>query len=75
MKIRAIIAAAGAGRRMRAERPKQLLALNGTPILIHTIAKFDAAPLVDYIIVTAPKESVEEVRSLVSRAGSKSRYR
>ena len=30
---------------MRAERPKQLLALNGTPILIHTIAKFDAAPV------------------------------
>src|SRR5206468_2563621 len=63
--------AAGAGRRMRAERPKQLLALEGTPILIHTIAKFDASPVVDYIIVTAPKESVDEVKSLVARAGFK----
>ena len=71
MKVGAIIAAAGAGRRMRAERPKQLLALNGTPILIHTVAKFDASSVVDYIIVTAPKESVDEVKSLVARAGFK----
>src|SRR5262245_50072585 len=69
MKVGAIIAGAGAGRRMRAERPKQLLALDGTPILIHTIAKFDASSVVDYIIITAPRESVDEVKSLVARAG------
>jgi 2-C-methyl-D-erythritol 4-phosphate cytidylyltransferase len=71
MKVGAIIAAAGAGRRMKAERPKQLLALDGTPILIHTIAKFEASPVIDYIIVTAPKESVDEVKALVARAGFK----
>jgi 2-C-methyl-D-erythritol 4-phosphate cytidylyltransferase len=56
---------------MKAERPKQLLVLDGTPILIHTIAKFDASTVVDYIIVMAPKESVDEVKSLVARADFK----
>ena len=68
MKVGAIIAAAGFGRRMKADRPKQLLELNGTPIIIHTIRKFDASPAVDYIIVTALRESVEEVRELVRSA-------
>ena len=68
MKVGAIIAAAGFGRRMKADRPKQFLALNGTPIIIHTIRKFDAAAVIDYIIVTAPRESAEEVRQLVKSA-------
>src|SRR5215467_2547949 len=68
MKVGAIIAAAGFGRRMKADRPKQLLALNGAPSIIHTIRKFDASPLIDYIIVTAPRESVQEVRDLVKSA-------
>ena len=44
MKVTAIIAAAGVGRRMKTDRPKQLLVLDDTPILIHTIRKFDACP-------------------------------
>ena len=71
MKVGAIIAAAGFGRRMKSGRPKQLLALNGTPIIIHTIRKFDLSPVVDYVIVTATRESVEEVRELVRSAGFK----
>ena len=71
MKVGAIIAAAGFGRRMKTDRPKQLLALNGTPILVHTIRKFDASNAVDYVIVTAPRESVDEVRGLVKSAGFK----
>ena len=71
MKVGAIIAAAGFGRRMKADRPKQFLALNGTPILIHTIRKFDEAAVIGYIIVTAPRESAEEVRELVKSASFK----
>jgi 2-C-methyl-D-erythritol 4-phosphate cytidylyltransferase len=71
MKVGAIIAAAGFGRRMKTDRPKQLLALNGTPILVHTIRKFDASAVISYIIVTAPRESVEEVTDLVNSAGFK----
>lgn len=71
MKVGAIIAAAGFGRRMKTDRPKQFLVLNGTPIIVHTIRKFDASSAIDYVIVTAPRESVEEVRDLVKSAGFK----
>jgi 2-C-methyl-D-erythritol 4-phosphate cytidylyltransferase len=71
MKVGAIIAAAGFGRRMKTDRPKQLLVLNGTPILVHTIRKFDGCPAITYIIVTAPRESSEEVTDLVNSAGFK----
>jgi len=71
MKVGAIIAAAGSGRRMKTDRPKQLLALNGTPILVHTIRKFDACRVIDYIIVTAPREAVDEIKNLVKSAGFK----
>lgn len=68
MKVGAIIAAGGVGRRMKADRPKQLLRLNDTPILLYTIRKFDATPIVDEIVVAAPHDSFEEVRQLVSAA-------
>jgi 2-C-methyl-D-erythritol 4-phosphate cytidylyltransferase len=69
MKVTAIIAAAGAGRRMKTERPKQLLVLNGSPILIYTLRKFDACRLIDALIVAAPRESVDEIRKLAAAAG------
>jgi 2-C-methyl-D-erythritol 4-phosphate cytidylyltransferase len=71
MKVGVIIAAAGAGRRMKADRPKQLLVLDGTPILIYTLRKFDSCAVVDHIVVAAPHESVEEIRQMVSQAGFK----
>lgn len=54
---------------MKADRPKQLLVLNDTPILVYTIRKFDRCALVDRIVVAAPKESVDEIRQLVAGAG------
>src|SRR3954463_11680864 len=68
MKVGAIIAAAGVGRRMKADRPKQLLVLDDTPILIYTLRKFDACPIIDYMIVAAPHDTVEEIRHLVDDA-------
>lgn len=56
---------------MKADRPKQLLALDDTPIVIHTIRKFDASSVIDHIVVMAPRESVDEVRALVAGAGFK----
>jgi 2-C-methyl-D-erythritol 4-phosphate cytidylyltransferase len=56
---------------MKTDRPKQFLALNGTPIIVHTIRKFDACSAIGYMIVTAPRESVDEVRELIKSAGFK----
>ena len=69
MKVGAIIAAAGAGRRMKADRPKQFLALEGVPILVVTLRKFDASPLIDHIVIASPREAVDEVRQMVDEAG------
>ncbi len=68
MKTGAIIAAAGAGRRMKADRPKQFLVLDGVPILVSTLRKFDASRRIDHIVIAAPREAVEEVRELVAGA-------
>jgi 2-C-methyl-D-erythritol 4-phosphate cytidylyltransferase len=54
---------------MKADRPKQLLTLDNTPIIVHTVRKFDASPAIHHIIVAAPRESVEEVKNLVAAAG------
>ena len=69
MNVTAIIAAAGAGRRMKSDRPKQLLTLDNTPILIYTVRKFDSCRLINRILVAAPQEAVEEVRRLIAGAG------
>ncbi len=69
MKVGAIIAAAGVGRRMKADRPKQLLVLDGTSILIYTLRKFERCRLVDHIVVPVPHESADEIRDLVAQAG------
>ena len=69
MNVTAIIAAAGAGRRMKSDRPKQLLTLDDTPILIYTVRKFDSCRLISRILDAAPQESVDEVRRLIAGAG------
>lgn len=69
MKVGVIIAAAGAGRRLKSERPKQFLSIEGRPILAHTLSKFDRCELVDYIIVAAPKDALDETQSIVDSGG------
>ncbi len=56
---------------MKADRPKQLLVLHGTPIILHTIRKFDQCSAIDYVVVTATRHSADEVRGLVKSAGFK----
>ncbi len=63
----AIITAAGSGTRMGGSVKKQFLELGGIPILIHTLAKFFASPLIDDIIVTAPEEDLAWCEELVRR--------
>ena len=53
---------------MKADRPKQFLSLEGTPILVLTLRKFDASPLIDHIVIASPREAVDEVREMVDEA-------
>jgi 2-C-methyl-D-erythritol 4-phosphate cytidylyltransferase len=62
----AIIAAAGAGTRMASDRPKQFLLLAGTPIIFHTLQRFEQCDSIQEVIVVLP---AEESAGFVSLAG------
>jgi 2-C-methyl-D-erythritol 4-phosphate cytidylyltransferase len=67
MKTIAIIPAAGAGVRMGIETPKQFLALEGIPIIIHTLRKFAASDAVDGILLGLRPADLERARRDVER--------
>jgi 2-C-methyl-D-erythritol 4-phosphate cytidylyltransferase len=74
MKTAVILPAAGLGTRMGRPQPekggtsrKQFMLLEGSPILLHTIRKFDASPLVSEILVALRDEDQEWASSLIDQ--------
>jgi 2-C-methyl-D-erythritol 4-phosphate cytidylyltransferase/2-C-methyl-D-erythritol 2,4-cyclodiphosphate synthase len=65
MRVTAIIAAGGAGRRLGAAVPKQLLDVAGQSMLARSVRAFDMHPEVHDIIVALPAELVDDARSRV----------
>lgn len=65
----AIIPAAGIGARMEADRAKQMLELAGVPLLVHTLRRFQACPVVDQVVLVLQPALTTEVLNLVSRHG------
>lgn len=65
----AAVLAGGVGARMGAPSPKQLLPLEGRPIIEHSIAAFEASPEVDEIVVLMVEEYVGRVEDIVAEAG------
>lgn len=63
--IAAVFPAAGQGKRMRAGMNKVFLELAGLPILVHTLRRFSQSAKIDYLIVIAAEEEVEEIRRLL----------
>ena len=63
--VAAIIPAAGSGSRMGLAVPKQFFALQGIPILIHTLRVFQQAESVGLIVVVVPSESCAWAEDLV----------
>ena len=61
----AVIFAGGVGHRMGAEIPKQLLKVNGKPIIIYTLEQFSNHPEIDAIIVVFKEEYIDELNSLL----------
>ena len=54
--INAIVLAAGAGRRMGADVPKQYLSLAGKPVMVHSLETFEKSPVKGIVLVVAPGE-------------------
>jgi 2-C-methyl-D-erythritol 4-phosphate cytidylyltransferase len=67
MKVLAIIPAAGAGVRMGGETPKQFLSLEGVPIVVHTLRKFNDAESIDEICLGLRPEDMERAHAEIQR--------
>ncbi len=59
----AIILAAGRGRRMGSDVPKQFLMLNGEPIIVKTLRVFDESPEIDEILLVTSEDYVSYCQS------------
>ena len=65
----AIVAAAGMGTRMQADRAKQMLEIGGVPILIHTLRRFEKCEAVDQVVLIVQPSMTSEILQLISRYG------
>ncbi len=64
-RVAAIIPAAGTGRRMGGERPKQFLEIAGIPILLRTLVRFEQSVEIDEIVAVVPEAEFSETERLV----------
>ncbi|MCW2798638.1 MAG: 2-C-methyl-D-erythritol 4-phosphate cytidylyltransferase [Aeromicrobium sp.] len=64
----AVVLAGGVGTRFDHAKPKQLVEVAGRTILAHSIAAFEASPLVDDIIVVMAPGHIDAARSVVDSA-------
>lgn len=67
----AFITAGGAGDRMHNEIPKQFMELQGVPVIIRTLLKFEQCDEVDVIIVVCLHGWVEQLLSMANKYGIK----
>ena len=66
MQVFVILPAAGLGTRMAGPQPKQFLALNGLPILIHSLSAFASVKRVTAIYVAVRKPEMERVEAQIA---------
>jgi 2-C-methyl-D-erythritol 4-phosphate cytidylyltransferase len=70
MKTRSIIiTAAGSGRRMGTDRPKQFLEVLGKPVLMHTLERLHRFDPDSQLVVTLPESSLGEWKTLCQAYG------
>lgn len=68
-KIFAVVAAAGSGRRLGSETPKQYLLLAGKPLLVHSLAVLDSHPNIDGIVLVVAAGWEQETRRITEKYG------
>ena len=64
-----IIPAAGSGSRMKSDRPKQYLEIDGKSIVFRTVERFESSPEVDRIILVAAKDSIGSLNRMAESEG------
>ena len=69
MQVFAILPAAGLGTRMAGPQPKQFLALDGAPILIHSLRAFASVGRVTSIYVAVRRPEMERVQAQMAEHG------
>jgi 2-C-methyl-D-erythritol 4-phosphate cytidylyltransferase len=69
MQVFVILPAAGLGTRMAGPQPKQFLALDGVPILIHSLRAFAAVARVTAIYVAVRQTEMERVAAQIGEFG------
>ena len=65
----AVVLAGGTGTRVGLSIPKQLIKIAGKTIIEHTIAAFQASPLVDEIVILMAPGHLDPVRAIVQNGG------
>jgi len=66
-RIAAILPAAGLGTRMGAAKPKQFLELDGVPIVIFTLRRLAASPMITDFFIATRGEDVEALEARVAQ--------
>ena len=61
-KCTVIIAAAGIGKRMGSDTPKQFLQIKGKPVLYYTVDAFEKNDNIDSVVIVTGRESIEYCR-------------
>jgi len=63
----AIVVAGGKGIRFGGDRPKQFLAINGVPIIIHTLRQFEQSRQIEQVIAVLPAADVADFQLLIDK--------
>ena len=66
--VHAMLFAGGTGTRMKsANIPKQFIEVDGKPIIVRTLEKFDKHPLVDDIVVSCIASGIDHLKELINK--------
>ena len=65
-RVTAILPAAGLGTRMGADTPKQFLSLDGVPVLLFTLRRLAACPVITDFVISTRAEEVDSLAASVS---------
>jgi 2-C-methyl-D-erythritol 4-phosphate cytidylyltransferase len=67
--VSAIVVAGGIGKRMKTTVPKQFLNLQGRPIIVHCLERFETYQAIDEIILVAPADHLERMNTIIKQTG------